>query len=672
MRKSASIKRSGYLIVRLDQSVVDQIAQREQVPGSTRLRRLSAVARTLHLKDLSAVLRRYPGLRSFPAIGDEPITQHLNLEAWEQRAAAGPARSLASYFAIDARRLRPSQVESLLERLAGLAQQQLVDCAYRDPLVTHPGAGGDHPTDTEDDRKHLGPAPKGIGVDDPRVRAYTGSGVGFVDIEESWNLATAGLPRPKAKNLFYGSQNPHNDDHGTAVLGIVLGQTKGKRIVGIARGADFLGLASFYASNPAVRQQGLSMNVARAILAAIKHMTAGDVLLLEVSIDAYPVEITALCCDAIRFAVACGIVVIEPAGNLGDNLDQSASKEVRSLLGKRSLTRDERPEFLDSGAIMVSSCESRLDPTNAGAHRRDPEDANFGSRIDCFAWGEKVFTTGVYGGARKAPGGPFTFFGGTSAAAASIAGSALLIQEMATKLRGSRLSPAQVRLLLADPENGTPVLDPGSSEPIGFMPDLVRVLEKIPLLPDLFIRDSLQDTGVIPQPRSYQSPDIIVRNSPSPDAEAEFGEDSELANVAPPMDSILPDHDQYVYVRISSRQRVEVKHVSIKIYWGEGDGTTARGDWKEVGELKEVRVAANRALTIAGPLLWPSGHPAIESDHGSFVAVLNHELDPGPGLLPLPDLSVTKTPVAGGMGSFALANNNVAWRRSGLWQDPGA
>src|SRR5207249_1844996 len=87
-------------------------------------------------------------------------------------------------------------------------------------------------------------------------------------------------------------------------------------------------------------------------------------------------------------------------------------------------------------------------------------DSNYGSRIDCFAWGSFVET------AESTPVNPkdayAANFNGTSCAAAIIAGAALSVQGMAQNdpNRRKRLAPDNLRLLLSDPELNTPSANP--------------------------------------------------------------------------------------------------------------------------------------------------------------------------------------------------------------------
>jgi hypothetical protein len=85
---------------------------------------------------------------------------------------------------------------------------------------------------------------------------------------------------------------------------------------------------------------------------------------------------------------------------------------------------------------------------------------NFGSRVDCFAWGANVATLDT------------ALFTGTSAASAIIAGAALVVQGV-SNARGNALRPEALRDALK--KDGTESKDPPQDR-IGVMPDLDKVL----------------------------------------------------------------------------------------------------------------------------------------------------------------------------------------------------
>ena len=109
-----------------------------------------------------------------------------------------------------------------------------------------------------------------------------------------------------------------------------------------------------------------------------------------------------------------------------------------------------------------------------GRHRRVAS-SNYGSRVDCYAWGEAVTAPSSTGHAPYATTACTADFGETSAAAAIIAGVALIVQGVVSQAEpGRRVTPRRLREILGDPALGTGcVIAQGR---IGVMPDLARIL----------------------------------------------------------------------------------------------------------------------------------------------------------------------------------------------------
>jgi len=168
--------------------------------------------------------------------------------------------------------------------------------------------------------------------------------------------------------------------------------------------------------------------------------------------------------DLIELATKKGIIVIEPAGNgdtsgdpVGNNLDDFKNARENKVLDRTP----GNAEFKDSGAIMVAAASDR------NGHSK-MKSTNFGNRIDCFAWGENVFTTN---NPAELPGPYLPDFNGTSSASAIIAGAAIVVQSIVEASGKPRLSPAQMRDILS--QNGT------SGNRIGVMPNLKKIIDDV-------------------------------------------------------------------------------------------------------------------------------------------------------------------------------------------------
>jgi hypothetical protein len=103
--------------------------------------------------------------------------------------------------------------------------------------------------------------------------------------------------------------------------------------------------------------------------------------------------------------------------------------------------------------------------------------SNFGQRIDCFAWGENVYTASS-GTTGVSTTGFTRNFSDTSAAAAIIAGAAASVQGMARARNAAQeaLDPPRLRALLRDQTLGTRAAE---SAQIGVMPNLRAIAERL-------------------------------------------------------------------------------------------------------------------------------------------------------------------------------------------------
>ena len=115
------------------------------------------------------------------------------------------------------------------------------------------------------------------------------------------------------------------------------------------------------------------------------------------------------------------------------------------------------------------------------------EASNYGSRIDSYAWGDSIVTCGDGNLAGSGVNSYRNNFGGTSGAAAIIAGCALLVQGLHFAQKQSLLSPTEMREMLCNPNTG---IKPGGTVAgqIGVMPDLRAVVEEAGLGPNFFMK----------------------------------------------------------------------------------------------------------------------------------------------------------------------------------------
>ena len=344
---------------------------------------------------------------------------------------------------------------------------------------------------------HLNAAQVGVGAQAAwDVEGGLGEDQICADVEQGW-VIHARLAYPGRVELLCGTMLEESLDHGTQVLGILGGSHPPVGCRGLAPEVAAFRLASYLTEEAVaaglvtVPQPGPAplpaTSICDAFAEAIKFLSdptglfpnsAGGVLLIERQepVSGLPIEILPELRDLIRAATHThGITVVEPAGNgYGQDLDL-----VPGFVGSISpFPLAPQRDGDDSGAIMVGSASSVEAPP--GAHRRLLS-SNLGSRVNCYAWGDRIRTpTFVFGAGGSIPAlsTECEDFGMTSGAAAIIAGVALVLQGIAAA-HGVAITPKELRDLICDPQLGTPAVEPVGKPPparIGSMPDLAKIL----------------------------------------------------------------------------------------------------------------------------------------------------------------------------------------------------
>jgi serine protease len=568
-----------------------------------------------------------------------------SLEKRAKQSETRPLRSLSTYWKFDFSR----KIQIIEESLKIINELYGVDYAYLEhtpslPLITD----SDDPLATDQD--YLGPAPVGI---DARW-AWTqpnceGAGVGVIDCEWGWVNTHEDLigkaPTVIHNDNCFGSGGSFDSgwyNHGTAVLGEIIGTDNTLGVVGIAPSVDYVKMSSFY--DAATDNHADS---SEAIIAAALEMNPGDVMLLEIQKGFKPTEIDDTDFDAIRLATAVGIIVVEAAGNGNTDLDAWVSGA-----GQRRLNRN-HADFQDSGAILVGACVSTM---VAGAHEKWLS-SNYGSRIDCHGYGENIVSTGYGDLSGTNDLNNYTEdFGGTSGASPMIVGCALLLQGKYKAESGSMLSPSQMRMLLSNPLTGTPQGTTVAGN-IGFMPNLRAIIEDtLELVADIYLRDDVGDTGTVPSAGAISaSPDIIVLPSEIVDPTLSFGEGSGTENSNSLGTTVEAGQDNFVYVRMQNRGMVDATDVKATIFWSPPATLITPDMWNLIGTTDPVNVAVGDTLVVSNKLVWAKTDiPA--TGHYCFVGILDSPQDSAP---PIP-------PVVGfdwaNFQNFIRNNNNVTWR----------
>jgi serine protease len=321
--------------------------------------------------------------------------------------------------------------------------------------------------DFTDLQGYLGPAPDGFGVDIAgRWPGGRGGNVAFADVEYGYE------PEHEDLEAALGATEVGHflgwyPSHGNGVLGEVLAGDNGYGVVGMAPGVELV------MSSPFVGPSEGDYNVAAAIDDVAAVLDEGDVLLIEQQAWAFdnyaPVEISSAVFDAISMAVAKGIVVVEPTGNGGQDLDHWRWDGWFD----RTLR--------DSGAIMVGGGASPL----SGLIPRSwyPGGSAYGDRVDVQGWYDSISSTytdeyGPSGADLFFPGSDsnqayISYFGGTSGASPQVASVAIIANSVAWELWGQPWDPMDLRAAMV--RTGTPQ-PPADLERIGPQPDLRQLL----------------------------------------------------------------------------------------------------------------------------------------------------------------------------------------------------
>lgn len=241
----------------------------------------------------------------------------------------------------------------------------------------------------------------------------------WVNVELGWLLPHTEIRHPSLRVLAGGSSRAKCSSwsHGLSTLGLVIGEH-----TGVAPA-----VAEPYLISAFSRSSLYGFDVADAILLAGASMDPGDVMLVEQQFPRplLPIECAQDVWCAIRSVCDAGIIVVEPAGNGGIDLDYLV--------------------FKDSGAIVVGAA-----PLGTG-NGCEFVYSNWGGRVDVWGPGSCLLTAAVDCD-NPVPVGPITHmsgtFGNTSGAAAVVSGVCVCLQSLRALAGKGRLLPSDMRALL--------------------------------------------------------------------------------------------------------------------------------------------------------------------------------------------------------------------------------
>lgn len=297
-----------------------------------------------------------------------------------------------------------------------------------------------------------------------------GTGVTVCDLEYSWNYFHNDITKAFGSQINSNVSDPFSDNnHGTAVIGVLVSDFNGWGTTGICHGASLKTCGTYYGVIP-------SWNVPGAIAVAISNLSAGDVIIIEQqweyvpgSFDYVPIEwwlnyspnpqTNNGVYSAIQTAVANGIHVIEAGGN---------------AVNGGGVNMDLMSWFGDCGSIIVGAGGVYPGGTWPAGDLQRLGFSNYGAMFMCHGWGEDVVTTG-YGTLYNLEGVNYWYeigFSGTSSASPIVAGAAVdcVGYWVSNGNPPGALSPALLRTTLAS--TGTPQIYPPWGS-IGSRPDLL-------------------------------------------------------------------------------------------------------------------------------------------------------------------------------------------------------
>jgi len=331
----------------------------------------------------------------------------------------------------------------------------------------------------ENQQDYKGPAPDGIEAFFANTFSG-GRGVGttIIDVETGWTDDHEDLIG-KIQGQFVGAIPASNPwDHGTAVLGELIGEDNGFGVRGIVWEAD----AKMATHSPI----GGGFDVAAAAGNAAAAAGPGDVVVLEVQCygtppGPFPCEHDPAVFAIVQAATANGVHVFAAAGNGSHDLDSPSYGGAFDLALK------------DSGAVLVGATDG-VSLATAGF-------SNYGSRITSNGWGDDVVTTG-YGDLYD--GGPVQAeytdtFSGTSSATPIVTGAGIALNAIHREAFGAGLSPIELRDVLAS--TGTPQVGGGA---IGTRPNLRAAIRSL-AVPEIEVAGTALEGGPV-EIKSYGTP----------------------------------------------------------------------------------------------------------------------------------------------------------------------
>lgn len=374
-------------------------------------------------------------------------------------------KSLEQYYEINFK--EDVDMPKLVQQLSAL---NIVEVAYAEPTPapapTSPSYAGL--------QNYLNAAPEGM--DSNYAQTFPGGKgekVAVYDLEYSWNTAHEDLTMARTAFMPNGTPvDPFNDsNHGTAAVGPIIADNNSYGVSGMASNATLRLINTF--------NDERGYDLVNALYMVGATAAPGDVVLIEQqawgptseTYDFVPVEWIPAVYDAISTLTANGIIVIEPAGNGNQNLNDTTYYGSPFPMGKP-----------DSGALIVGAGHNCAPASEFDTDMRRSRLGNstYGSRVNVQGPGTCVTSTG-YGDLYSATGidsfYTSSWFNSTSAASAVVAAAVASLSSSYETLNGVTLNPAQAKSLLLQTGTTQNTTAPGAlAGNIGAYPNLAKAL----------------------------------------------------------------------------------------------------------------------------------------------------------------------------------------------------
>lgn len=385
---------------------------------------------------------------------------------------------LNTYYEIEVNDL--GEAQTLVNHLNDLDE---VEIAYAQPAPEEAGDISPPTPDYQEYQDYREPAPEGVDADYANTLAGgDGTGVKIIDIEINWQTTHEDLDRAVGNVIGAYPGGGSSSDHGTAVIGEMIAGDNGYGVTGICPGAEIGMVSVAYQST------------AQALYTAIDNLESGDIILIELhapgpryNFQSRPDQLGYVCMeywqanyDAILYAWAKGIVVIEAAGNGAEDFDDPIYGSLYDTA------------YRNSHAIIAGAGY----PPASGQDRQRQGFSNYGERVNLQGYGSGVYTCG-YGNVFDGDGDRNQFytayFSGTSSASPIVTGAAACLQGYYEESYGVSMTSDMIRDVLTStgsPQQGL------STEHIGPRPDLQAAIAQLASPPSLHLTPILIDTMI--------------------------------------------------------------------------------------------------------------------------------------------------------------------------------